>query len=97
MILCWTNRLFGGLIADIRRKLPWYGSDFTDCLHIQCVASVIFLFLATLTPNVTFGGLLGQATDQYMVSTGIYSLYIERDIIFTKILSIYIFFFCESF
>merc|ERR1719239_403259 len=61
-----SGRLFGGLIADIRRKLPWYGSDFTDCLHIQCVASVIFLFLATLTPNVTFGGLLGQATDQYM-------------------------------
>lgn len=61
-----SGRLFGGLIADIKRKLPWYGSDFKDCLHIQCVASVIFLFLATLTPNVTFGGLLGQATDQYM-------------------------------
>nr|QTE04366.1 electrogenic Na+-HCO3- cotransporter 1 [Tridacna squamosa] len=61
-----TGRLFGGLIADIKRKLPWYASDFKDCLHIQCVASIIFLFLATLTPNVTFGGLLGQATDQYM-------------------------------
>ncbi len=60
-------RLFGGLVADIKRKIPWYGSDFKDCLHIQCVASVIFLYLATLTPNVTFGGLLGQATDQYMV------------------------------
>ncbi|XP_046585497.1 LOW QUALITY PROTEIN: electrogenic sodium bicarbonate cotransporter 1-like [Haliotis rubra] len=61
-----SGRLFGGMIADIKRKLPWYGSDFKDCLHIQCVASVIFLYLATLTPNVTFGGLLGQATDQYM-------------------------------
>ncbi|XP_055869430.1 sodium bicarbonate cotransporter 3-like isoform X3 [Biomphalaria glabrata] len=61
-----TGRLFGGLIADIKRKLPWYPSDFKDCLHIQCVASVIFLYLATLTPNVTFGGLLGQATEQYM-------------------------------
>ncbi|KAL4217260.1 Sodium bicarbonate cotransporter 3 [Mactra antiquata] len=61
-----TGRLFGGLIADIKRKVPWYLSDFKDCLHIQCVASTIFLFLATLTPNVTFGGLLGQATDQYM-------------------------------
>ncbi|XP_052812652.1 electrogenic sodium bicarbonate cotransporter 1-like [Mya arenaria] len=61
-----TGRLFGGLIADIKRKIPYYGSDFKDCLHIQCVASTIFLFLATLTPNVTFGGLLGQATQQYM-------------------------------
>lgn len=60
-------RLFGGLIADVKRKVPWFLSDFKDALHIQCVASTIFLFLATLTPNVTFGGLLGQATDQYMV------------------------------
>ncbi|KAH9523267.1 hypothetical protein Btru_066239 [Bulinus truncatus] len=61
-----SGRLFGGLIADIKRKLPWYPSDFKDSLHIQCVASIIFLYLATLTPNVTFGGLLGQATEQYM-------------------------------
>ncbi|XP_076452517.1 electroneutral sodium bicarbonate exchanger 1-like [Babylonia areolata] len=61
-----SGRLFGGLIADVKRKLPWYGSDFKDAMHIQCVASIIFLYLATLTPNVTFGGLLGQATDQYM-------------------------------
>ncbi|CAG5123621.1 unnamed protein product, partial [Candidula unifasciata] len=61
-----TGRLFGGLVADIKRKLPWYLSDFKDALHIQCVASIIYLYLATLTPNVTFGGLLGQATDQYM-------------------------------
>ncbi|XP_041374197.1 sodium bicarbonate cotransporter 3-like [Gigantopelta aegis] len=61
-----TGRLFGGLYQDIKRKIPFYLSDFKDCLHIQCVASIIYLYLATLTPNVTFGGLLGQATDQYM-------------------------------
>ena len=65
-------RLFGGLITDVKRKLPWYASDFKDSLHIQCVASIIYLYLATLTPNVTFGGLLGQATDQYMVRGVIY-------------------------
>ncbi|XP_052079272.1 electroneutral sodium bicarbonate exchanger 1-like isoform X2 [Mytilus californianus] len=61
-----TGSLFGGLVADIKRKIPWYPSDFKDCLHMQCVASVIYLYLATLTPNVTFGGLLGIATDNYM-------------------------------
>lgn len=61
-----TGKLFGGLIADIKRKIPWYASDFKDCLHIQCVASTLYLYLATLTPNVTFGGLLGLATNQYM-------------------------------
>ncbi|KAK3611757.1 hypothetical protein CHS0354_014104 [Potamilus streckersoni] len=61
-----TGRLFGGLVDDVKRKIPWYKSDFTDALHIQCVASFMYLFLATLTPNVTFGGLLGDATNQYM-------------------------------
>ncbi|RUS84579.1 hypothetical protein EGW08_007674 [Elysia chlorotica] len=56
----------GRFVSDVKRKLPWYFSDFKDSLHIQCIASTIFLFLATLTPNVTFGGLLGQSTDQYM-------------------------------
>ncbi|XP_012935776.1 electrogenic sodium bicarbonate cotransporter 1 isoform X2 [Aplysia californica] len=61
-----TGRLFGGVIDDVKRKLPWFASDFKDSLHVQCLASTVFLFLATLTPNVTFGGLLGQETDQYM-------------------------------
>jgi len=54
-------------VNDIKRKLPWYRSDFTDALHVQCFASFLYIFLATLTPNVAFGGLLGEATHQYMV------------------------------
>ncbi|KAK3083416.1 hypothetical protein FSP39_022102 [Pinctada imbricata] len=61
-----TGRIFGGLVEDIKRKIPFMPSDFKDCLHIQCVASTLFLYLATLTPNVTFGGLLSIATDSYM-------------------------------
>ena len=57
-----------GLIADIKRKVPFYLSDYKDALHIQCLAAFVYVFLGTFTPNVTFGGLLGQATDQYMVS-----------------------------
>ncbi|CAL1549175.1 unnamed protein product, partial [Lymnaea stagnalis] len=68
--ICSHARIFGGLVDDVKRKLPWYLSDFKDCLHVQCLASTIFLFLATLTPNVTFGGLLGQETEQYMVRQG---------------------------
>ena len=33
--LQFTGRLFGGLMDDIRRKAPWYVSDFTDALNIQ--------------------------------------------------------------
>ena len=33
--LQFTGRLFGGLMDDIRRKAPWYISDFTDAINIQ--------------------------------------------------------------
>ena len=61
-----TGRLFGGLIADVKRKVPFYFSDIKDGFHIQCLASILYMYLATLTPNITFGALLGLATDQYM-------------------------------
>lgn len=57
---------FQGLYKDIKRKIPWYWSDYKDGIHIQCLAAFVYVFLGTFTPNVTFGGLLGQATDQYM-------------------------------
>uniref|UniRef100_A0A8C8ARX2 Anion exchange protein n=1 Tax=Otus sunia TaxID=257818 RepID=A0A8C8ARX2_9STRI len=56
-------RLFGGLLQDIRRKAPWYGSDFSDALHPQCLAAVLYIYLATVTNAITFGGMLGDATD----------------------------------
>nr|XP_029727273.1 electroneutral sodium bicarbonate exchanger 1 isoform X9 [Aedes albopictus] len=57
-----TGRLFGGLINDLKRKKPFYLSDFRDGLSLQCVASWIFLYFACLSPIITFGGLLGSAT-----------------------------------
>lgn len=46
-----SGRLFGGLINDLKRKAPWYWSDFKDALALQCVASWIFLYFACLSPN----------------------------------------------
>ncbi|NXG05924.1 S4A4 protein, partial [Sakesphorus luctuosus] len=57
-----TGRLFGGLLRDIRRKAPWYGSDFCDALHPQCLSAVLYIYLATVTNAITFGGMLGDAT-----------------------------------
>ena len=61
-------RPFTGLVADIKRKLPFYLSDYKDAIHIQCLPATLFIFLATLTNNVAFGALLGQGTGEYMVS-----------------------------
>uniref|UniRef100_A0A8C4Q9Q9 Solute carrier family 4 member 10b n=1 Tax=Eptatretus burgeri TaxID=7764 RepID=A0A8C4Q9Q9_EPTBU len=58
-----TGRLFGGLVRDVKRKVPWYLSDFRDALSLQCVASFLFLYCACMSPVITFGGLLGEATD----------------------------------
>jgi sodium bicarbonate transporter 10 len=63
-----TGKFCGGLIADIKRKLPWYASDFTDALNMQCVATFCFMYFALLAPIVTFGGLLEEATHQRMAA-----------------------------
>ncbi len=60
--LAFTRRLFGGLVDDIRRRLPNYVSDFRDGMHNKCLASTLFLFFACLAPAVTFGGIMGELT-----------------------------------
>ncbi|KAG5271748.1 hypothetical protein AALO_G00183570 [Alosa alosa] len=57
-----TGRIFGGLVRDVRRKAPFYWSDVRDALSLQCLASILFLYCACMSPVITFGGLLGEAT-----------------------------------
>ncbi|XP_064800025.1 anion exchange protein 3-like [Oncorhynchus masou masou] len=57
---------FGGLIHDIRRRYPRYASDLKDALDSQCIAAVIFIYFAALSPTITFGGLLGEKTEGMM-------------------------------
>ncbi|XP_077259109.1 na[+]-driven anion exchanger 1 isoform X6 [Temnothorax americanus] len=63
-----SGRLFGGLINDVKRKAPFYVSDFKEALALQCVASFIFLYFACLSPIITFGGLLSEATGKNMAA-----------------------------
>ena len=60
-------RLFGGILKDIKRKLPFFISDFTDALNLQCIATTLYMYLVCLCSLVAFGGMLGQKTDNYMV------------------------------
>ncbi|XP_051969655.1 anion exchange protein 2b isoform X2 [Xyrauchen texanus] len=72
-----TGRLFGGLIRDAQRRYPKYISDFRDALNAQCMAAIIFIYFAALSPAITFGGLLGEKTEgligvsELIVSTSI--------------------------
>ena len=62
-----TYSPFNGLIEDVKRKIVFYKSDFVDSLNLKCVASILYMYLVTLCSLVTFGGLLGQETDDSMV------------------------------
>lgn len=66
--MCVLDRFCGGLFLDIKRKLPWYPSDFYEGFHIQSVSAVLFIYLGCITNAITFGGLLGDATDNYQVN-----------------------------
>ncbi|XP_058631702.1 solute carrier family 4 member 4a isoform X4 [Onychostoma macrolepis] len=58
-----TGKFCGGLILDIKRKVPFFFSDFYDALHIQSLSAILFIYLGTVTNAITFGGLLGDATE----------------------------------
>uniref|UniRef100_A0A8C6L7R1 Anion exchange protein n=1 Tax=Nothobranchius furzeri TaxID=105023 RepID=A0A8C6L7R1_NOTFU len=63
--LKFTGRVCGGLWMDIKRKAPFYCSDIYDGFHIQSISAVLFIYLGCITNAITFGGLLGDATDNY--------------------------------
>uniref|UniRef100_A0A803TMJ8 Anion exchange protein n=1 Tax=Anolis carolinensis TaxID=28377 RepID=A0A803TMJ8_ANOCA len=63
--LVWTGKFCGGLYLDIKRKLPWFPSDFYEGFHIQSISAILFIYLGCITNAITFGGLLGDATENY--------------------------------
>lgn len=58
-----TGRFCGALLADIKRRLPYYASDFADGMGSKSLGSSLFLFFACLAPAIAFGGLLSVLTD----------------------------------
>ena len=62
-----VDRFCGGLWLDIKRKIPWFCSDIYDGFHIQSISAVLFIYLGCITNAITFGGLLGDATENYQV------------------------------
>ena len=64
--LSFSGRFAGGLIADIKRRAPYYWDDLIEPLRAenrgQALASCIFLFFACLSPAITFGMLFSDGT-----------------------------------
>ncbi len=59
---------------DVKRKLPHYVSDFTDCFNLQCIATTLYIYLVSLCSLVAFGGMLGQKTGDSMVKYNSFSV-----------------------
>lgn len=72
-----TGFLFGGVIQNVKGKLPHYGSDFADAMNLKGLAAIFFMYFACLAPAVAFGGLVAALTDgqlgvvEMMVSTAV--------------------------
>lgn len=54
-----TGRPFGGLVNDLKNRLPFYADDYKSALNIQCITSTIFIFFANFAPAVAFGDVIG--------------------------------------
>ena len=54
--------MFGGMINDIKRRMPMYKSDIQDGLNSETLAATMFLYFAGLATAITFGGLIGDKT-----------------------------------
>ena len=51
--------VFGGVWREMRRRYEHYKSDFLDAFSLNCIVSLIFMFIACLAPALTFGGIIG--------------------------------------
>lgn len=58
-----TRRPWGGLVNDLKRRYPNYKSDILDGLNAQCAAAAIFMYFAAVSGAITFGGLMGDKTE----------------------------------
>mmetsp|Transcript_33945 Transcript_33945/g.133179 ORF Transcript_33945/g.133179 Transcript_33945/m.133179 type:complete len:820 (-) Transcript_33945:65-2524(-) len=66
-----TGKLFGGLVADIKRKYKWsvYKSDWTDGMTdwrsiLKYISTTAWLYFAVIMPIIAFGSLNDENTRQ---------------------------------
>ncbi|KAM0332996.1 hypothetical protein ACHAQA_001653 [Verticillium albo-atrum] len=50
----WQVRLFRGMINDVRRRAPYYGSDWSDAWDYRVVPATVYMYFANILPALAF-------------------------------------------
>ncbi|KFX85995.1 hypothetical protein O988_09819 [Pseudogymnoascus sp. VKM F-3808] len=50
----WKVRLFRGMVKDVRRRAPFYWSDWTDAWDYRVVPATVYMYFANILPALAF-------------------------------------------
>ncbi|PVH78639.1 hypothetical protein DL98DRAFT_421841 [Cadophora sp. DSE1049] len=50
----WKVRLFRGMVNDVRRRLPYYWSDWVDAWDYRVVPATVYMYFANILPALAF-------------------------------------------
>ncbi|PYH87771.1 inorganic anion exchanger [Aspergillus ellipticus CBS 707.79] len=56
--------LFRGMIQDVKRRVPYYGSDWTDAWDYRVVPATVYMYFANILPALAFSLDMFEKTDQ---------------------------------
>lgn len=60
----WKTRLFSGMINDVRRRAPFYWSDYKDAWDYRVVPATVYMYFANILPALAFSLDMFVKTDQ---------------------------------
>ncbi|KAL6705228.1 hypothetical protein ACN47E_007188 [Coniothyrium glycines] len=60
----WKTNLFGGMINDIKRRAPYYWSDWRDAWDYRVVPATVYMYFANILPALAFSLDMFVNTDQ---------------------------------
>ncbi|EED82338.1 predicted protein [Postia placenta Mad-698-R] len=61
-------RIGSGIYRDVRSRLPYYISDWTDAWNYRVIPAIVLIFFANVLPGIAFSLDLIETTQQYGVS-----------------------------
>jgi hypothetical protein len=59
----WKVHLFRGMINDLRRRTPYYASDWIDAWDYRVVPATVYMYFANILPALAFSLDMFQSTD----------------------------------